>query len=241
MRSRLALALAALLAFTAIAGCTARAESGSASIYVKDAPLLGFDEIHVVFTQVQVEVESEDEDDDGNETGEQDDEAEGTSNANGQDGADHEGQDEDEGQDEEDERVTLFSDPSGVDVDLLAANGTKAAFLGEADLPAGDYDEILVTVKEAYGIQNGTRVDFVLEETVVELEHVFLVGSGRETRLVIDFDLTESLERKDGAWHMDLEVREIEDDDVDDDESGEEHDEDEGEIRDFGDDEDEED
>ena len=217
MRPQLALAIASILAFTALAGCTAQADRGSASIYVKDAPLLGFDEIHVVFTQVQVEVESEDEDD--NET-------EGTSQDEETDGAD-------DAQDKEDHLVTLFSDPTGVDIDLLAANGTKAAFLGETDLDAGDYDKILVTVKEAYGVQNGTRVDFVLEKTALELEHVFVVGSARETRLVIDFDLAESLERKDGAWHMELKVREIEDDDVDDDDSGDEHDEDEGEIRDL--------
>ena len=217
MQPRPALAIASLLAFAALAGCTAEASSGSASIYVKDAPLMGFDEIHVVFTQVQVEVEHEDEDHDENETGS--DEADGEA----EDASDEEGDD--------DQVVTLFSDPAGVDVDLLAANGTKAAFLGETDLPVGDYDEILVTVKEAYGIQNGTRVPFVLEETVVELDHVFVVGSGRAPRLVIDFDLAESLEREDGAWHMELEVFEVDDDDLDDDESGDERDEDEGDIR----------
>lgn len=215
--------LAILALVSALAAGCATPDEGSASIYVKDAPIHGFDEIHVVFTEIRVELEREDEDD-----VEDDDVDDSADDADSPDDGSEEGPG-------DDDWVVLFSDAGGVDVDLLAANGTKAAFLGESSLPAGDYDEILVTVKEAYGIRNGTRVDFVFEEKVLELDHDFLVDGGRETRLVIDFDLAGSLEREDGIWHMELEVLEIDDDEVDDDDSGEESD-DEGDVRDLEDD-----
>lgn len=53
MQARLAAFAALALITVALSGCTA-IETGSASIYVKDAPTDEFAEIHVVFTEVRV-------------------------------------------------------------------------------------------------------------------------------------------------------------------------------------------
>lgn len=141
----------ALLAVS-LAGCTASG-SGTASIYVKDAPTDEFDEIHVVFTKVEVHA--------GNET----------------DGA----------------WITVYENATGQDIDLLDASGDRAAFLGEAELDSGDYQQIRIHATGAYGIQNGSRIDFQLAPTPLKVVQSFTVDADRETRIILDFDLDRSI------------------------------------------------
>lgn len=196
LRSALA-ALVLLAAFTA--GCAAGGD-GSASIYVKDAPTDEFDEIHVVFTKVEVHAAGDGGDDDD----EDGDDGNGTDNATAG-------------------WKVLFSDASGVDVDLLNATGSQAAFLGEADLAAGRYTQLRVTVKSAYGVDNGTQVPLTLSSGTLKLNHPFTVKADAETRLVLDFDLDGSLHQQgNGAWRMTPTVGSVTADEVDDSESGEE-------------------
>lgn len=153
---QLALVLVALTLFAvALAGCTASG-SGTASVYVKDAPTDEFDEIHVVFERVEVHRS-------GN----------GTENEGGW--------------------ITIYENATGQDVDLLDASGDRAAFLGEADLDAGRYQQIRIHATEAYGIQNGSRVDFQLAPTPLKVVRSFEVEDGGETRIILDFDLDNSI------------------------------------------------
>ena len=191
--------LALVAALTA--GCADSGE-GSASVYVKDAPTDEFDEIHVVFTKVEVHAAGEggdedDEDDAGGDGNETDNSTAGWK--------------------------VLFSDAAGVDVDLLNASGTQAAFLGEAELAAGRYTQLRVAVKSAYGMANGTQVPLTLSSGTLKLNHPFTVESGAETRLVLDFDLDRSLHQQgNGAWRMTPVVGSVTAEEVEDSESGEE-------------------
>ena len=219
MATRFAMFALMTLAAALAAGCTSPGGEGSASVYVKDAPTDEFDEIHVVFTKVEVHAAGDDGDD-------ADDSENSTTDDNETDGDDNGTAG----------WRTLFEDSAGVDIDLLNATGTHAAFLGEADLPAGKYTQLRVTVTEAYGIDNGTRVPITVSSGTLKLNHPFDVEEGAETRIVLDIDLDRSLRQQGGgAWRMTPVVGSIEAEEVDDEESGEDASE-EGEIEDLEDD-----
>ena len=130
---------------------------------------------------------------------------------------------------------TLVTSSSGIHVDLLNASGTQAAFLGEANLTAGKYTQIRVTVKEAFGVQNGTRVAITLSSDSLKLNHPFDVDAGKETRIVLDFDLDGSLHQQGGgAWRMTPVVGSVSAETVDDEESGSEAGESPGDVEDVG-------
>lgn len=196
--------LALMLAGALLPGCFGDGQ-GSASVYVKDAPTDEFDEIHVVFTKVEVHAADGDDDQDG------DDNASANQTAGWE---------------------TLYDDASGTDVDLLNASGARAAFLGEADLDAGKYTQIRVHVLEAYGIQNGTRVNITVSSGTLKLIHPFEVEADKETRIVLDFDLDRSLRQQgmDGAWRLTPVVGTVSAEVVEDDASGEEAGDEAGEI-----------
>lgn len=201
-----------LLAALALAGCSANDDSpdggsgsGSASAYVKDAPSDDFREVHVVFTQVSVHRSGENEGNTTTTVGT----ATGTSTAIGNTtvtasvsgsatatstNASHEAG-----------WIVLFSDAAGVDVDLLNTTGAKAAFLGEADgLDAGRYQQIRITIKEAYGIDHdGERVNITVSSGMLKSVRSFEVEDGMETRITIDIDLEKSLKQQgNGEWRM---------------------------------------
>ncbi len=207
--------IALLLAGALLPGCFGD-EQGSASVYVKDAPTDKFDEIHVVFTKVEVHA-ADSVADDGDEAGDADDNE--TDDEGNQTGALAGWK-------------TVFSNATGVDVDLLNASGARAAFLGEADLEAGKYTQVRVHVKEAYGVQNGTRVNITVSSGTLKLIHPFDVEADKETRIVLDFDLDRSLRQQgmDGAWRMTPVVGTVSADVVEDDASGEEAGDEAGEI-----------
>jgi hypothetical protein len=188
--------LAILTLVAALAsGCTSPAD-GSASVYVKDAPTDEFDEIHVVFTQVSVHAAGDGDDDD---SGDDDNQTAGWK--------------------------VLFDNATGADIDLLNVTGTRAAFLGEDDLPAGKYTQMRIHVKEVYGMQGDSRVAISLSSGTLKLNHPFEVESDEETRLVLDFDLDGSLrQQSDGSWRMTPVVGHVDAEQVDDDASGEDAD-----------------
>jgi hypothetical protein len=183
-------ALSALLLLVAAlaAGCAASGD-GSASVYVKDAPAATFDEVHIVFTKVEVHAAGGDDD------AEPEDAVAGNASADGNATADGNGTSAG--------WKVLFSDSAGVDVDLLNASGARAAFLGEASLGAGRYTQLRVTVKSAYGVENGTKVPLTVSSGTLKLNHPFTVKAGAETRLVLDVDLDRSLHQQgNGSWRM---------------------------------------
>jgi hypothetical protein len=208
-----ALAVAVLTALI-LSGCTqsdgGSEGTGSASAYVKDAPSDDFREVHVVFTEVAVHRSGGS---DGNPTqtgngtgtstglttsvanttvsGSVNATVSGSANATTTSGS-------------EAGWIVLFSDASGVDVDLLNTTGARAAFLGEEDLAAGHYQQVRITIKEAYGIDHdGERVDITVSSGVLRSVKSFEVEEGRETRITIDIDLERSLrEQGNGQWRM---------------------------------------
>ncbi len=155
--------VALLIVGVAFSGCMTEG-TGSASVYVKDAPTDEFDEIHVVFSKVSVHKG-------------------GDNSTNGT-------------------WMTLFENATGQDLDLLNLSGNRAAFLGEANLTAGTYTQIRIEVLEAYGIQNGTRVDFTVPSGTLKVVRSFELEAGKESRIVIDFDLDRSIKQTGKAWKM---------------------------------------
>lgn len=231
-----ALTVALLLALVALAGCSSSTDdgstgsggSGSASAYVKDKPSEDFREVHLVFTQVSVH-RSGGSGDDGSDNGTATNStgtatgvsttvgnttvsASATASATATSSAQEAGW------------IVVFSDPTGVDVDLLNTTGAKAAFLGEADLAAGHYQQVRVTVKEAYGVyENGTRANITVSSGTVKSVKSFDVESGKETRITIDLDLDRSLHQQgNGEWRLSPVIGKTSAAVVDDEDSGEE-------------------
>lgn len=166
--------------------------SGSASAYVKDAPSDDFREVHVVFTEVSVHRSGEG--DNGSAPGV--DTSTGTTTRAGNTTV--------SGGGSGSGWIVLFSDAGGVDVDLLNTTGPRAAFLGEEDLAAGHYQQVRITVKEAWGItHDGEREDITVSSGQIRSVRGFDVESGQETRITIDIDLDRSLRQQaNGQWRM---------------------------------------
>lgn len=215
-----------LLLTVSLAGCAGTEEGGdgSASVYVKDAPADDFAELHVVFTEVRVHAAGGEGDGDEG----QPDDADPLGDE-GEDGAPDSADGNATGDSEADGNSTagwrvVFESSSGVDVDLLNASGRRAAFLGEADLPAGRYTQIRVVVTEAYGVtHNGSRVDIEVSSGTLKLVQAFTVEAGMESRIVLDIDLERALHQQgNGAWRLTPVIGNTVVDVVEDGESGEE-------------------
>lgn len=213
-----ALLLVAAVAAVALAGCSSSTTSGgggsgstsggtgSASAYVKDKPSDDFREVHIVLTQVSVHRSGGS---DGNETSNTT--ATGTAtgvsttvgNATVSASATASGTVSGSTAPEAG-WIVVFSDAAGVDVDLMNATGAKAAFLGEADLSAGHYQQVRITVKSAYGVHaNGTRDNITVSSGTVKAVKSFDVEAGKETRLTVDLDLERSLHQQgNGEWRL---------------------------------------
>ena len=188
--------------------------TGSASAYLKDKPSDDFREVHVVVTEAKVHRSGGDDDGNGtaNATATGTSTAVGTSTSvgnttvsgganvtatvppnstttSGSPGAGW---------------VTLYSDPQGVDIDLLNTTGARAAFLGEEDLAAGHYQQLRMTIASAYGItQDGENVTIEVSSGTLKSVRGFDVQAGKETRITVDLDLEKSLhEQGSGHWRM---------------------------------------
>lgn len=201
---------------TAGTGGTSATGTGSASAYVKDAPADEFREIHLVFTHVAVHRSGSDS---GNGSSNATGTATGAATSGGNGSLDGSTQTVgDAGW------IELFFDPAGVDVDLLATTGARAAFLGEADLAAGRYQQVRITVIDAYGIrEDGTRENITVSSGMVRSVRSFEVEDGRETRVTIDIDLDRSLRQQgNGEWRLSPVIGKTFAAVVDDDASGEE-------------------
>lgn len=98
---------------------------------------------------------------------------------------------------------TLFSDAAGVTVDLLNTTGARAAFLGESGLPAGKYQQLRIKATKAHGVTtSGEGIDIALPQGELKLNKAFRVEAGKETRLVIDFDLDRAVQQKGSGWEF---------------------------------------
>lgn len=89
------------------------------------------------------------------------------------------------------------------DVDLLNTTGAKAAFLGEAGLAAGKYQQLRLTASSAYGItMDGNRTDIGLPDKELKVNKGFTVEAGQETQLILDIDLDKSVKEKGDGWEF---------------------------------------
>ncbi len=210
-KSILPLGLTLVLAAAALAGCTANA-SGTAAIYVKDAPSDAFTHLYVSFTKAELhQLRAEPKDTDANETGDEasghDDKneteseknAEGNSGKGRQDGqfGEEMSADEDHGEHDGADRaegawITVMD--RNVTVDLKAFAGNASAFLDAATLPPGTYNGIRLTVTNAVGVlANGTQVPVKVPSGALRIKGHFMVVAGKETALTLDFNLARSI------------------------------------------------
>lgn len=205
MRLR-SLVLAAVIVASALSGCATGGE-GSASIYVRDAPTDEFDEIHVVFTDVYIheggeENETEEDETDDPEAG---DGGDGEPPESGLRTAQHGDRGGQQNQFSEDAGwINVAGDEDGIDVDLLNASGTRAAFLGEANLTAGTYTQIAVVVADAYGItDNGTREEITVPSGVGRIVESFEIAADVENRIILDLELDRAMTESGGqGWKL---------------------------------------
>jgi hypothetical protein len=214
------LIIAASLVLTALAGCTGPADGGDESgdsqvaFYVKDAPSDEFDGVFVSFTKVEVHKTGGG---DGVESGEN---ATATTsaanttaatnttattaptvatNATSSTNATAANTTSTSGAASEAGWITLVS--GNQTVDLKAFQGDAKAFLGEANITAGKYTQIRITVSQAYGTKNGTQTNFTLPSGKLKLTGPWEATEGQATQLIVDFQLEKSI-HKAGSKYM---------------------------------------
>lgn len=97
----------------------------------------------------------------------------------------------------------LFSG-SGTDVNLMNATGSKAFFLGSADLDSGKYQQMRIQASSAHGVNlAGQNVAIDLPNKDLKVVKGFKLEAGKQTQLVLDIDLEKSLkQRGDGSWEF---------------------------------------
>lgn len=160
--------LVTLILFLAagLAGCVAEDE-GRVAVYVKDAASDEFSSVFITFSKVAIH----------------EGDSEGSAPAEGEE-PDTEG----------DGWTTVFE--GSKEIDLMAFSGSDArAFLGDANLSAGTYNQIVITVDDARGIQfsDGSEVDIEVTTGWVRVVRAFEVSADETTRIVLDLDLDRSV------------------------------------------------
>ena len=165
----------------------AQQEAGMTT-YVKDAPTDEFREIWVTFDRVQVHYAGNGSD--GNASDAEDGNATEAANTT------------EENATAEEEGRWIVTVNETRSLDLLSFNTSEAkAFLGEADVPTGQYTQIRVNVTEAWGILddgNETRVNITVSSGTAKVNRPFEVTANGTTQVVIDVDLDRSLIRTGG-------------------------------------------
>jgi hypothetical protein len=179
------------LVLAAFSGCVGT--SGSASFYLMDAPRDDFSSVVIIVTKVAIHIAGAPED---------------REERNG--GSEKESPELSERDVETNESATpdgswivLFS--GNEQVDLLKFTGGARDFIGTANLSAGKYTQIRISVASAYGIlkANGTRVDIKVPSKGLKIVHTWIVEKGRETVLTLDFQLAKSIVKKaDGSYAL---------------------------------------
>lgn len=202
------LLLSTVLLASGLAGC-ATGGDGSASLYVKDAPTDEFNEIHVVFKNAYVHQGGDENDGDDGEDGAPEDDGgqggpPGIEAGTGLEAQQRQQQGGSTGQfSEQAGWIELAADPDGIDVNLLNATGTQAAFLGEANLSAGLYTQIAVVIDDAYGIdEDGERVEITVPSGIGRVVRSFNVSAGDETQIIIDLELDRALTESGQGWKL---------------------------------------
>jgi hypothetical protein len=192
------LALFAMLALTGavLSGCTASAQPGAFALYVKDAPSDEVTHLDVTFGQVAIhKVSPREHDEDDDHDGERDDDAdEGeNSSSNGTGHVTVSVHEENESERLEESGWVILSNKTTT-VDLKALSGNASAFLAGADVPAGSYNQIRLSITNATAtLPNGTTAPVIVPSGALRLQAHFTVSNGNETAVTLDFDLDHAL------------------------------------------------
>jgi len=200
MKTRTIVVAVALVA-AAFTGCVREGE-GSASLYVKDAPTDEFEEVHVVFADAYVH-QANDSEEAGDENETDDRPGQGQTSASFARHGDRGGQGAQNQFNEQAGWIPVVDTEDPIDVNLLNATGTQAAFLAEANLTSGTYTQLAVVVDDAYGIDNnGSRVDITVPSGVGRIVQSFEVPNGEEAQIVIDLELDRALTESGQGWKL---------------------------------------
>ena len=108
---------------------------------------------------------------------------------------------EEEASDEETEAGWLPVVETAQTFDLIELRDTKA-FLGSAELEAGRYTQIRLTVEEALVTIDGTEHALKVPSGTIKLVHPFTVEAGQTTELTLDFDAEESIHAAGNKYMM---------------------------------------
>ncbi len=209
----LSLLVVAALAATAMAGCmNANASSGGAAIFVKDDPADDVAHLWVTFNKVQLhqmENKTAEREENERQDAEADDDARQRSEHSNATAGPGNGRvsiaievDEENDSDSEAKWITILD--QNVTVDLKAFNGTARAFLGDAEVPVGSYNQIRLTVVAAkLQLKDGTTANVTVPGHAIRIKGHFMVEQSKETQLTIDFDLDKSLHQTgNGKWML---------------------------------------
>lgn len=116
----------------------------------------------------------------------------------------HQGNESDD--DGDGEWITVAENESGREVDLLDFSGADArALLGASELENGTYNQVLIDVTEAYGIDkdSGDREEFELTQDQLRLTRAWQIETDTTTHVVADLDLDRSIrEQGDGTYRF---------------------------------------
>jgi len=98
--------------------------------------------------------------------------------------------------DDADENCTAYPVLSDTTVTLSVAglDTTLANFLGDAQLPAGDYDFLVLGMAKAMVVtQAGDSVDAVVPSGKIKVNSPFTIGDGTDTSITVVFDVNRSV------------------------------------------------
>lgn len=176
IRKSAPLLITLLFLLVTFAGCVGDDE-GRVTVYVRDAATDEFSSVFITFSKVAIHQDDEGEAQEGG--GEPDTEGSGWE--------------------------TVFE--GSKEIDLMAFAGADArAFLGDANLSAGTYNQIVITVDEARGIRasDGSEVGITVTTGWVRVVRAFQITADETTRIVLDLDLDRSLVQQGptGGWRL---------------------------------------
>ena len=241
-------------------GSSGDALTGSFRLLISDAPadIGDFDSLEVTLDEARVfEAEDGDDSDDeetdddesgsgGNETETDDEALNGTAEDEEDDDEAVESEDEDDenddddgdDEDDEDERAFTVVDLDGATVDLTQVIEEDAIAVFDGEVPAGSYEKIELAVSDVQGIVDGGEVDVKLPSEKLQITNEFEVTPDGSVSFVFDINVVKRgpngyilkpVISGSGVAGRDVEVNEIDDDEDEDeaesDESADEDDE----------------
>lgn len=173
-KQALVVVTATLMLTVGLAGCLGG--TGTATVFVKDSHIDEFESINVTFTKVSIHQGEE-----GQMSGAQ----------HGQQGG-QDGRPDTAG----DTWETVFEGTKTLDL-LDFDESDSRAFLGQANLSAGTYNQIVIDVQSVTGVRSdGSTADFTVTTGWAMVAGAWQVEAGEDTRLTLDINLENSVTKQ---------------------------------------------